>query len=122
MKTTKAMCDCMGGVHSKDVKNSVVDGAELSLTEPTELTRDVNQCEIEKHEEEIKRCHGEKQKCEEHKSKVFILIKGQCSLSVKNKVEADEDREDWSFNDNVVASSKRIKELSCLTTEVQCEH
>ena len=36
----------------------------MSLIEPTEPTGEVNQCEIEKHKEEIKRQCSERDKCE----------------------------------------------------------
>ena len=95
--------------------NSVVDGTEMSLIKLTEPTREVTQCEIKKDKEDVKQCCSEEEKHKECKSKVFTVAKGQCSLSVKNKIEADKDHKDWKLNDNVVASMKRIKELLCST-------
>ena len=48
VKTTKAIGDCVGRVHNKDMKNSVVDGAEMSLIKPTEPTGEVTQHWTEK--------------------------------------------------------------------------
>ena len=52
----------------------------------------------------------------------MTVLKGQCSLSVKNEIKADEDHKNWSSGDNAVASLMKIEELLCSTTEVQCKH
>ena len=58
-------------------------------------------------------------KCNEHKAKVFPVVKSQCNLSVKNKLEAMEKYGELEQNDDVVGLLKMIKELSYVSTEVK---
>ena len=90
---------------------------ELSLIEPVEPTHEVNQCE-----EELKRHCSKQDKCKEHKAKVFVVIEGQCSPSMKNKIEADKDHKDWRLTDDVVSLLTKIKKSLCSTAEVHHKH
>ena len=68
-----------------------MDGTELSLNMPPELPGNMNECKIKKCKEDVKCLRGKQDKCNEHKLKVFVIMRGQCSLSVKNRLESNED-------------------------------
>ena len=49
------------------------------------------------------------------------MVKGQCNLSVKNKPEAMKEHSKLEQNDDAVGPLKMIKELSHMSTEVNCQ-
>ena len=53
---------------------------------------------------------------------MFPVVKGQCNLSVKNKLEAMEKCSKLEQNDNTVGPLKLTKELLHVSTEVKCQH
>ena len=56
------------------------------------------------------------------KAKVFLVIKGKCTLSMKNNLAAMEKYGELEENDDVVGLLKMIKELSYSSTEVKYEY
>ena len=121
-KTTEAIGDYVGREYSKDMRNLVIDGVELSLSMPPEPPGQTNQYKIEKCKEDVKRYYCKSDKYKEQKAKVFTVIRGQCSLSMKNKLESDKDYKTWVKNDDVTSLLKKIKELTYSTTEVRYEY
>ena len=121
-KTTEAIGDYVGREYSKNMRNLVVDGTELSLSLPPEPPGQANEYKIEKYKEDVKRYYSRTDKYKEHKAKVFIVIRGQCSLSMKNKLESDKEYKTWVANDDVTNLLKKIKELTYSTTEVRYEY
>ena len=121
-KTTEAIGDYVGREYSKHMRNLVVDGTELSLSMPSEPTGTANEYKIEKYKEDVKRYYSKSDKYNEHKAKVFIVIRGQCSLSMKNRLESDKEYKSWVRNDDVINLLKKIKELTYSTTEVRYEY
>jgi hypothetical protein len=61
-------------------------------------------------------------KYKEHKAKVFVIIKGQCSLTMKNKVESKTNYKKWEKDDDVIGLLSGFKELLFLTVYVQYEY
>jgi hypothetical protein len=43
---------------------------------------------MKKYETELKQYYFKKERYEEHKEKIFVIVKGQCTLYMKNKVES----------------------------------
>lgn len=81
-----------------------------------------NPFEMEKHKQELDR-HCEKlDKCKDCKAKAFVILKGQCTLTTKNKTESSKGHKSMELNDDVIASLKSIKELSHSTINVHCSH
>ena len=56
-------------------------------------------------------------KCNNHKAKTFLAVKGQCSLNMKNESEAMEKHSELKKNCNAVGPLKMMKELLCVSTE-----
>jgi hypothetical protein len=42
---------------------------------------------MKKYETELKQYYFKKERYEEHKAKIFVIVKGQCTLNMKNRVE-----------------------------------
>ena len=43
---------------------------------------------MKKYETELKQCYFKKERYKEHKAKTFVIVKGQCTLNMKNTVES----------------------------------
>ena len=89
-----------------------IGGKESEPEKPTEPTKktptafDVKECD------EKLDFHFRKQEIhEENKAKVFIVIVGQCTLVMKNKVMSCKDHKKMEEEDNVVELLKAIKKL-----------
>ena len=95
---------------------------ETTFTEPVEPSSDKSKYAIEKYKQELSRYNSKIDQYEEYKSKVFVIIKGQCSLAMKNKVESMTDYSTWEQGDDVIALLNAIKELSFSTVDVQYEY
>jgi DNA-directed RNA polymerase alpha subunit len=55
-----------------------------------------------------------------HKAKIFVIVKGQCTLNMKNKVESLQDYDSIEANDDVIKLLHGLKELKFKTHEGQC--
>ena len=97
------------------------DSAKLELKEPTDPEGKETTHKIKKHEKDLAQHYKKIDKRNECKAKVFLVVKGQCNLSVKNKLEAMEKHSELEQNDDAVGLLKMIKELSCVSTEVKCQ-
>ena len=53
---------------------------------------------------------------------MFVIIKGQCSLMMKNKVESMTDYKKWEEDDDVIGLLNGLKELSFSTVDIQYEY
>jgi hypothetical protein len=74
---------------------------------------------MKKYETELKQYYFKEERYEEHKAKIFVIVKGQCTLNMKNKVESLQDCDLIEGNDDVVKSLNGLKELTFKTHEVQ---
>ena len=59
---------------------------------------------------------------EEYKAKVFVIIKGQCSLTMKNRMESVKGYSKMESDDDVVSLLKCLKDLAFATINVQYEY
>ena len=103
---TKCIADYVGRESNKDMRKSVNDGMELALTELEEPPGDVTTCKTKKCKKDLAQHHENVDKCNNHKAKVFPVVKGQCGLSMKNKLEAMEKHSKLEKNDDVVGPLK----------------
>jgi hypothetical protein len=56
------------------------------------------------HETELKQYYFyfKKERYKEHKAKIFVIVKGQCTLNMKNKMESLQGYDLIEANDNVI--------------------
>ena len=81
IKTTEAIAECVGRECSKEMRLLVKDKKETKFVEPRVPTdKDPDKFAVERHKQQLNRHCNKTQKCEEHKAKVFMIVKGQCSV------------------------------------------
>jgi hypothetical protein len=67
---------------------------------------------MKKYETELKQYHFKKERYEEHNAKIFVIVKGQCTLNMKNKVESLKSYDLIEANDDVIKLLNGLKELT----------
>jgi hypothetical protein len=89
-RTTEAIADYVGGEYSKEMRLLVKNQEENEPKEP--VLPDKEEAKLpfvmKKYETELKQYYFKKERYEEHKAKIFVIVKGQCTLKMKNKVES----------------------------------
>ena len=103
------------------MRKLVIDGVELTIIKPTDPEGEETTHKIKKCEKDLARHYEKLDKYNEYEAKVFLVVKGQCNLSMKNKLEAMEKCSGLEQNDNIVGLLKMMKELSHVSTEVKCQ-
>lgn len=104
------------------MQSLIKDQKEIKLTEPKTLKEGATtSLDVEKWKKELDRYYKKVDKYEEDKAKVFIVIKGQCTLALKNKVEAQANYEDIEKDYNVVDLLKSIQAV-VFEPDVQYDH
>ena len=126
IKTTEAIAEYVGREYSKEMRILVKDLDESIPEEPKEpkVTKEAatSPFALKKYDTELRRYYNKLDKYEEHKAKVFIIIKGQCTLKTKNQIESMKDYADIQKTDDVIKLLKCLKELAFTTVEVQYEY
>jgi hypothetical protein len=74
---------------------------------------------MKKYKTELKQYYFKKERYEAHKANIFVIVKGQCTLNMKNKVESLQGYDLIEANDDVIKLLKGLKELTFKTHEVQ---
>ena len=78
--------------------------------------------QVKKYKLEWRSYIDELKKYKDAKAKTFIIVMGQCSLMMKNKVESHKDFEDIQDRDDIKELMKIIKDFSYSTTDARYEH
>jgi hypothetical protein len=74
---------------------------------------------MKKCERELKQYYFKKERYEEHKEKIFVIVKGQCTRNTKNKVESLKGYDSIEANDDVIKLLNGLKEMKFKTHKVQ---
>lgn len=91
--------------------------------EPDEpQAKDASDIQVKKCEKELSQCCKKLDKHEECKAKAFVIVKGQCTLTMKNKAESMKDCKKIEQDDDIIGLLKSPKELAFTTVDVQHEH
>jgi hypothetical protein len=109
-RTTEAIADCVGREYSEEMRLLVKNQEENEPKEPVMM---------KKYETELKQYYFKKERYEEHKAKIFVIVKGQCTLNMKNKVESLQGYNSIEANDDVIKLLNGVTELTFKTHEVQ---
>ena len=67
---------------------------------------------MEKYKQELTRYYRKQDKYNENKSRVFVVVMGQCTLTMKNKLESLRGHQKMEDDNDVVGLLHTIKELS----------
>ena len=103
LKTTDAIAEYVGKMYSREMRWLVKYRKETEFSEPErpDGTRP-SIGELEKYRAELKRYYDRSDSYGKEKAKVFVVIKGQCTRKMKNKVENLEEFKQWEQDDDVV--------------------
>jgi hypothetical protein len=74
---------------------------------------------MKKYETELKQYYFKKDRYEEHKAKIFVIVKGQCALDMKFKGESLKGYDSIEASDDVIKLLNGLKELTFKTHNVQ---
>ncbi len=121
-KTTDAIADYVGREYNKAMRVLVKNSKECPPEEPKEPEGKVSDVEMKQYEKKLSRYYAKLDEYTEYKAKVFVIIKGQCTLTMKNKVEGMKDYDKIEEDDDVISLLKCLKDLAFTTVDVQYEH
>ena len=125
-KTIEEVADYVGKKFSKEMRLVIKKKKEFAPTKPTHPTpdKDGNFDEMEKMEfksdyEEYKK---DMKQYKELKSKVFLLIMGQCTTNLKEKIESHDDFDKMEEDYDVIKLIDLIRKLSYGETDTKYVH
>jgi len=127
LRIAEAIADFAGVECGTDMRMLAKKSNEKIFTEPlppraaTDTTVPA-QGRLEKHCTELMICHKDMKACTEQKAKVFVVILGQCSLEVKNKLVNNVGFKTLEDSDDAVGPLKMLKEMAFSTSGVQHPH
>jgi hypothetical protein len=120
-RTTDATSDYVRSENSNEVRLLVKNQKGNEPKEPVMSDKEEAKSPfaMKKYETELKQYYFKKEIYEEHKAKKFVIVKGQCTLNMKNKVETLQGYETIEANDDVIKLLNGLKELRFKTHDVQ---
>jgi hypothetical protein len=120
-RTTEAIADYVGREHSKEMRLLVKNQKENKPKEPVMPDKEEAKLPfvMKKNETELKQYFFKKERYKEHKAKIFVIVKGQCILNMKNIVESLQGYDLIEANDDVIKLLNGLQELTFKTHEVQ---
>ena len=123
VKTTEAIGDYVGREYNKAMRMLVRKKKETTPSEPDEPKgKNVTDAQWKRYEKELDRYLKKLDEYNEFKAKVFVIVIGQCTLTMKNKVESLDEFENLEDGDDVIGLLEVIKSLAYTTHKVQYEH
>jgi hypothetical protein len=101
IRTKKAIGEYVGTKYGKQMWRLVAKHEETLFKDPDDPGEDAKRVEIENYKMLLRMTEEEKQ-YQEDKSKVFRLIMGQCTTTMRNKLEACDTYDDLEAKDDIV--------------------
>ena len=123
-KTTKAIGECVGRVHGKEVKSLVSHLQEGNLKEPdcpsdSSATKKDKAVWGKSHDWHLKK----QEACNDHKAKAFAIVMSQCTEVMKNRVEgATVEFTDVEAKHNAIRLLQTIKSTAHGSDDVDWHH
>jgi hypothetical protein len=120
-RTAEAIADYVGSEYSKKMRLLEKNQKENAPKEPVIPDKEEAKSPfvMKKYKTELKQYYFKKERYEEHKAKIFEIVKGQCTLNTKNKVESLQGYNSIEANDGVIKLLSGLKELTFKTHGVQ---
>ena len=124
LRTTEAIADFVGVEYGRDMRMLVKKSNEKIFTEPLPPRAATDNLvpapgRLEKYRTELMIYHKDLKTYTEQKAKVFVVILGQCSSEVKNKLVNNVGFDTLEDSDDVVGLLKMLKEMAFSTSGVQ---
>jgi len=121
-KTTSAIAEYVATKYSKDMWNLVENKKEATFTEPDPPDDQATKAQMERYKMMLRMAFDKEEQYKVDKAKVFRIIMGQCTVSMKNKVEASAGYNDLESKDDVIGLLKTLQGLAYTTDNVQYEY
>jgi hypothetical protein len=118
LRTTQAIVDHVGVKYGRNMRMLVKKGTMKSFTEPVPPKTD-SPGTLEKYKAELNEYHKAKKEYDDQTSKVFVIILGQCSPAMRNRVVNHKEYATLEDKDDVVGLLKVLKSMAFSTTGVQ---
>jgi hypothetical protein len=120
-RTTEVIANYVGRKYGKEMRLLVKNQKENEPKEPVMPDKEEATLSfvMKKYETELKQYYFKKERYEEYKAKIFVIVKGQCTLNMKNKVESLKGCDSIEGNDDVIKLLNGLKELTFKTHKVQ---
>jgi hypothetical protein len=120
-RTTEAIANYAGREYSKEMRLLVENQKENEPKEPVMPDKEEAKLTfvIKKYKTELKQYYFKKERYEEHKAEIFVIVKGQCTLNMKNKVKSLQGYDSIEPIDDVIKLLNGLKELMFKTHKVQ---
>jgi hypothetical protein len=125
LRTKKAIADYVGRTSDfgKELYVALIEGKEPEFKEPDEPPGSKpTQPQMKRYEILYKRHLDEQEKYKREKTKLFRLIIGQCSPTLRDKLESMSDYQDMEIKDDFVGLMARINGLVYSTDKTQYEY
>jgi hypothetical protein len=74
---------------------------------------------MKKYKIDLKQYYFKKERYEEHRAKMFVIVNGRCTLNMKTKVESLKGYDSIEASDDLIKLLNGLKELTFKTHEVQ---
>jgi hypothetical protein len=121
-RMTEAIANYVGREYSKEMRLLVKNQKENEPKEPVIPDKEEAKSPfvLKKYETELKQYYFKKERYEEHKAKIFVIVKWQCTLNtMKNKVESLKGYDLIEASGDVIKLLNSLKELTFKTHDVQ---
>ena len=121
-RTKEAIATYVGATFGKEMWTLVHELKEATFDEPQDIKDDATKGEIERYRIKMKMHLEEEKLYKRNKGKVFIIVIGQCTKPVKNKLASfPEEYKKFEQDDDVAGVLTKMKELVYNTTNIQYE-
>jgi hypothetical protein len=110
-RTTEAIADYVGREYSEEMRLLVKNQKENEPKEPVmpDTEEATSPFVMKKYKNRVETILLKKERYEEHKAKIFGIVKGLCTLNMKNKVESLQGYNSIEANDDVIQIIERLK-------------
>jgi hypothetical protein len=119
LKTRKALGEYVGTKYGRRMWCLVVKKKEAEFPDPDDPGEDATRAQLEKFKMLLRVNIEDEKKYREDKALVFRLILGQCTTTMRNKIEAAGKYAALEDNDDVVGLLELIRELVYITKKTQ---
>jgi len=122
IKTTKKITDYVSQRFTKELGVLVSEGTEAEFEEPASPGDEAKGIALERYKMKLKMCLEREERYKQDKSKVFLIIMGQCKSPMRNKLEALEKYKTLAQEDDVAGLMEEIRKLVYSTDNTQYEY
>ena len=122
VKTTRSIAEYVGREMDKEMWTLVLERKETEFKEPRDPGSRATKGQLEKYKMELRIYLEDGKRYQRQKGRVFLIILGQCTAAMKNKLEGLPEYKELEKNDDVKGLLEKIKALVYSTDNVRFEY